>query len=109
MQRVSKIVCRSFHRVIKEGQRLMIIKLENYNSAKELSIEKETPGLWASYDIRTQGRMVKELWQLSIWRERGSRPECGTGPHICGLRLGTSQGLGAMVLWSGRGISKEDC
>ena len=31
---------RSFQRVIKEGQRLMIIKLENYNSAEELSIEK---------------------------------------------------------------------
>ena len=26
--------------MIKEGQRLMIIELENYNSAKELSIEK---------------------------------------------------------------------
>ena len=38
---MSKIVCSSFQRVIKEGQRLMIIELENYNSAKELSIEKE--------------------------------------------------------------------
>src|SRR5882724_1111487 len=38
---MSKIVCRSFQGVIKEGQRLMIIELENYNSAKELSIEKE--------------------------------------------------------------------
>jgi len=37
---VSKIFCRSFQRVIKEGQRLMIIELENYNSAEELSIEK---------------------------------------------------------------------
>ena len=36
---VSKIVCSSCQRVIKEGQRLMIIELENYNSAKELSIE----------------------------------------------------------------------
>ena len=39
--RMSKIVCRSFQRVIKEGQRLQIIKLENYNSAEELLIEKE--------------------------------------------------------------------
>ena len=37
---MSKIVCSSFQRVIKEGQRLMIIELENYNSAEELSIEK---------------------------------------------------------------------
>src|SRR5882724_4655201 len=37
---MSKIVCRSFQGVIKEGQRLMIIELENYNSAEELSIEK---------------------------------------------------------------------
>ena len=36
MQGMSKIVCGSFQRVIKEGQRLMIIELENYNSAKEL-------------------------------------------------------------------------
>ena len=35
-----KIVCKGFQRVIKEGQRLKIIELENYNSAKELSIEK---------------------------------------------------------------------
>ena len=34
------MVCRSFQRVIKEGQRLMIIELENYNAAKELLIEK---------------------------------------------------------------------
>ena len=34
------MVCSSFQRVIKEGQRLMIIELENYNSAEELSIEK---------------------------------------------------------------------
>src|SRR5882724_7889616 len=40
LQEVSKIVCSSFQRVIKEGQRLMIIELENYNSAEELSIEK---------------------------------------------------------------------
>src|SRR5882724_1481634 len=40
LREVSKIVCSSFQRVIKEGQRLMIIELENYNSAKELSIEK---------------------------------------------------------------------
>ena len=37
---MSKIVCSSFQRVIKEGHRLMIIELENYNSAEELSIEK---------------------------------------------------------------------
>src|SRR5882724_11360345 len=36
---MSKIVCSSFQGVIKEGQRLMIIELENYNSAEELSIE----------------------------------------------------------------------
>ena len=29
-----------FPGVIKEGQRLMIIELENYNSAEEISIEK---------------------------------------------------------------------
>ena len=40
MRGMSKIVCRSFQRVIKKGQRLKIIKLENYNSAKELPIEK---------------------------------------------------------------------
>ena len=40
MQGVSKIVCKSFQGVIKEGQRLMIIELENYNPAKVLSIEK---------------------------------------------------------------------
>ena len=40
MRGMSKIVCRSFQGVIKEGQRLMIIELENYNSAKDLSIEK---------------------------------------------------------------------
>src|SRR5882724_1552994 len=41
LREVSKIVCSSFQRVIEEGQRLMIIELENYNSAEELSIEKE--------------------------------------------------------------------
>ena len=49
MQGVSKIVFRSFQRVIKEGQRLMIIELENYNSAEELSIEK---GSTKSLDLR---------------------------------------------------------
>src|SRR5882724_12331801 len=39
LREVSKMVCRSFQRVIKEGQRLMIIELENYSSAEELSIE----------------------------------------------------------------------
>src|SRR5882724_3157349 len=34
------MVCSSFQGVIKERQRLMIIELENYNSAEELSIEK---------------------------------------------------------------------
>ena len=33
---MSKIDCRSFQRVIKEGQRLKMIKLENYNSAEEI-------------------------------------------------------------------------
>ena len=40
MQEMSKIVCRSFQRVIKEGQRLKIIKLGNYNAATELLIDK---------------------------------------------------------------------
>ena len=40
LREVSKIVCSSFQRVIKEGQRLVISELENYNSAEELSIEK---------------------------------------------------------------------
>src|SRR5882724_5609081 len=42
LREVSKIVCSSFQGVIKEGQRLMTIELENYNSAEELSIEKGT-------------------------------------------------------------------
>ena len=37
---MSEIPCRSFQRVIKEGQRLKIIKLGNYNAATELLIEK---------------------------------------------------------------------
>src|SRR5882724_12671703 len=40
LQGISKIVCKSFQRVIKKGQRLKIIELGNYNSAEELSIEK---------------------------------------------------------------------
>jgi len=43
----------------------MIIELENYNSAKELSIEKGNAMSLASYDIGTQGRTVRELWWLS--------------------------------------------
>src|SRR5882724_6935959 len=39
LREASKIVCSSFQGVIKEGQRLVIIELENYNSAEELSIE----------------------------------------------------------------------
>ena len=37
---MSKIVCRGFQIVIKEGQRLTIIELGNYNAAEELLIEK---------------------------------------------------------------------
>jgi len=68
---MSKIVFRSFQSVIKEGQRLKIIKLENYNSAKELSIEKgntESLGLIRHQDT---GPTVRELWWLSAWREEG--------------------------------------
>ena len=73
MRKVSKIVCRGFQRVIKEGQRLKIIKLENYNPAKELLIEREIQGCWALYDIRAQGLTVRELLWLSTGRQRGLR------------------------------------
>ena len=72
---MSKIVCSSFQGVIKEGQRLMIIELENYNSAKELSIEDrktESLGLVRHWDT---GPDVRELRRLSAWKERGSRRE----------------------------------
>src|SRR5882724_6811455 len=53
LREASKIVCSSFQGVIKEGQRLMIIELENYNSAEELSIENrraESLGLVQHWD-----------------------------------------------------------
>src|SRR5882724_5055045 len=62
LREVSKIVCSSFQRVIKEGQRLMIIELENYNSAKELSIEDrktELLGLVRHQDTGPDGRGTK--------------------------------------------------
>ena len=40
VRKMSKIVCRSFQRVIEEGQRLKIVELGKYNSAEELLIEK---------------------------------------------------------------------
>src|SRR5882724_9364582 len=58
----SKIVCRSFQRVIKEGQRPMIIELENYNSAEELSIEKgntKSLGLIQHRDIGPDSKGTK--------------------------------------------------
>ena len=39
LQKMSKIVCRGFQRVIKEGQRLKIIELGNDNAATELLID----------------------------------------------------------------------
>ena len=60
--RGSKIVCSSSQRVIKEGQRLMIIELDNYNSAKELSIEDrktESLGLVRHRDTGPDGKGTK--------------------------------------------------
>ena len=62
---MSKIVCKSFQRVIKEGKRLKIIELENYNTAEELLIEKRN----TESDIGTQSRVVRGLQWLSAWRE----------------------------------------
>src|SRR5882724_4050064 len=62
LREVSKIVCSSFQGVIKEGQRLMIIELGNYNSAKELSIEDrktESLGLVRHRDTGPDGRGTK--------------------------------------------------
>ena len=75
MQGVSKIVCRSFQEVIKEGQRLMIIQLENYNSAEELSIEKGNTESLGLVRHRDKGQTVRELGRLSAWKERGSQRE----------------------------------
>src|SRR5882724_11658055 len=52
------MVFSSFQRVIKGGQRLMIIELENYNSAKELSIEKGN------------------ITSLGLVRHRDTGPDC---------------------------------
>ena len=71
MRKMSKIVCRSFQRVIEEGKRLKIIKLENYNAAEELLIETGTQSHWASYDIGMGGQRVRGLGWLSTWRETG--------------------------------------
>src|SRR5882724_2415101 len=92
LREVSKIVCSSFQRVIKEGQRLMIIELENYNSAKELSIEKGNTtslGLVRHWDtgpnhkrtmaaVRMKGKRVATrmrdragYMQLPIWNKMG--------------------------------------
>ena len=93
LQEVSKIVCSSFQRVIKEGHRLMIIKLENYNSAKELSIEKgntELLGLIRHQDTGPEGKRttaavcMEEKRVTTTMRNRAAymRPPIGnqTGP-----------------------------
>ena len=54
--------------MIKEGKRLKIIELENYNAAEELLIEKGTQSRWALYDIGMGGQRVRGLGQLSTWR-----------------------------------------
>ena len=67
-----KIVCRCFQRVIKEGKRLRIIELENYNSAEELLIEKEDT----------------ELLRLVRYWDRGPESK-GTMATVCmeGIRV----------------------
>src|SRR5882724_3547434 len=93
LREVSKIVCSIFQGVIKEGQRLMIIELENYNSAEELSIEKgniKSLGLVQHWDtgpdskrtmaaVRMKGKRVAMrmryragCMQLPIGNEMGS-------------------------------------
>ena len=56
---MSKIVCKGFQRVIKEGQRVKIIELGNYNAAAELLIEKrntESLSLVHHRDIEPDGK-----------------------------------------------------
>jgi len=92
--RVSKIVCSSFQGVIKEGQRLMIIELENYNSAKELSIEKGNTTSLSLIRHRDMGPDHKRT--MAAVRMKGKRVamRMRTGQAICGFRSGTRRGLG---------------
>ena len=107
LQGASKIVCRSSQGVIKERQRLMIIELENYNSAKELSTEDrktESLGLVRNRDTGPDGKRTKAAVCMEGKRVA---TRMRTGPHIQGLQSGTIWGLSTTVLWSRRGISKR--
>src|SRR5882724_6050886 len=88
LQGASKIVCRSFQRVIKEGQRLMIIKLENYNSAEELSIEKghtKSLGLVQHQDTGPEGKKTMVAVRMegkrvsTKMRNRAAYTQCPIG------------------------------
>src|SRR5882724_2923714 len=71
LREVSKIVCSSFQGVIKEGKRLMIIKLENYNSAEELSIENGNTKLLGLVQHRDTGPDSKRT--MAAVRIKGKR------------------------------------
>src|SRR5882724_1566619 len=90
LQEVSTIVCSSFQRVIKEGQRLMIIELENYNSAEELSIEN------------------RRAESLGLVRHRDKGPDSkGTRAAVCmeGKRVATR--IRHRVAYTGLPIKNE--
>src|SRR5882724_9671079 len=110
LREVSKIVCSSFQRVIKEGQRLMIIELENYNSAEELSIEDrktELLGLVRHRDTGPDGKGTMAAVHMEGKRVtmRMRNRAAYTGPPI-GNNM--RSGHNGPVEWKGH-QKKEDC
>jgi len=76
----------------------MIIELENYNSAKELSIEKGNTTSLSLIRHRDTGPDRKRT--MAAVRMKGKRvaTKMRTGQAICGFQSGTRGGLGTMVL-----------
>ena len=91
--------------MLKEGQRLMIIKLEIYNLAEELSIEKGNTKSLGLVRHRDTGLDSKRT--MVAVRMKGRRVAMRMRDSICSSLSGMRQGLGTMVLWSRRGISKR--
>ena len=100
---MSKIVFRSFQRVIKEEERLRIIKFENYNPAKELSIEKgntKSLGLIRHRDTGPESKRTMAAIHMEGKRVamRMRNRAAYTGPLI---RNETRPGRNSPVEWKG--------
>src|SRR5882724_3652699 len=84
LQGMSKIVFKSFQRVIKKGQRLKIIELENYNSAEELSIEKGN---------------TESLGLIRQWNTGPDSKRTTAAVHMKGKRVATRLRDRAAYMW----------